>query len=72
MALLRYKNKQGQVKPFTSIVVQEAPDIEIDNELSTESTNPVENRVITVEVNDKLDKEDVRAITNIELEALLQ
>ena len=43
----------------------------IDDELSTESTNPVQNRIITTEIDKKIDTGNVRELTNMEIEKIL-
>lgn len=42
----------------------------VDDELSTTSTNPVQNKVITNELNTKLDETDVQTLTNIEIQKI--
>lgn len=42
----------------------------VDDELSTTSTNPVQNKVITNELNTKLDENDVQTLNNVEIQKI--
>lgn len=42
----------------------------IDDELSLTSTNPVQNKVVTKEVNDKVDEEDIKELKAIDIDVL--
>ena len=44
--------------------------VDIDAELSDESTNPVQNRVITKEVNTKIDDDDIKQLNAIDIDML--
>lgn len=44
--------------------------ITVDDHLSRESENPVQNKVVTLALNDKVDES--AALTNLEIEALLR
>ena len=43
--------KSGFAKLTHSHTLEDITDYELDNSLSTESTNPVQNKIITVEIN---------------------
>lgn len=44
----------------------------VDDELSTTSTNPVQNKVITNELNTKLTNDDVQTLSNIEIQNIFK
>lgn len=44
----------------------------VDDELSTTSTNPVQNKVITNELNTKLTDDDVQTLSNIEIQNIFK
>lgn len=47
MAILKYKDSNGNVQKIVQIIVQQTP---VDNALSATSTNPVQNKVVTEEL----------------------
>lgn len=45
-------------------------DVQVDTELSDISTNPVQNRVITKEVNQKVDEDNIKQLKAIDIDVL--
>lgn len=45
-------------------------DVQVDTELSDTSTNPVQNKVITKEVNQKVDEDNIKQLKAIDIDVL--
>lgn len=50
--------------------IQAKTGVEVDSELSLTSYNPVQNKVVTKEVNDKVDEEDIKELKAIDIDVL--